>query len=61
MAAVATCPCGQRAKEAVLLSNDQVSPFDEDAVSDVKPASQAPVGLNKCYIRLKPILPDGSA
>lgn len=43
-----------RAKEAVLSSNCQASWWDEDAMSDVAPASHAPVGLNKHYIRLKP-------
>lgn len=49
-----------RGKEAVLSSNYQASRWDEDAMSDVAPACHAPVGLNKRYIRLKPIVPEGS-
>lgn len=50
-----------RGKRAVLLSACQASHFEEDAVSDGRPASHAPVGLNEHYIKLNSTVPEGPA
>lgn len=45
----------------MLLSVCQASHFEEDAMSDGRPASHAPVGLNEHYIKLNFTEPEGPA